>query len=77
MKLRLLFLILATVGLAVLCLFSKSEVTFELDGANYRPRECSRSRSWLFGFVLWREAHILPPLSSVIPFHPQPIGNCD
>src|SRR5262245_21973908 len=53
MKRRQRFVALAAVGLAVLCLVPKSEDTFEFDGANYRLRECSRARSWLFGFVLW------------------------
>jgi hypothetical protein len=47
------FLILGAVVLAAVCLFPKWESTFEFDGVNLRLRDCSRCRSWLFGFVLW------------------------
>jgi hypothetical protein len=55
MKQRRLFLILGTVGLAIVFLFPKSEYTFEFDGVNLRLRDCTRYRSWLLGFVLWEQ----------------------
>lgn len=78
MKRRRLRAVIAVVGLASVCLFPKSESTFEFDAVNLRLRDCSRYRSWLFGFVLWercrpptdhptaarlRELGVLPPVS--------------
>src|SRR4051812_10147063 len=45
-------LVLAIVGAAALCLFPKPESTSEFDGVNLRLRGCSRTRSWLLGFVM-------------------------
>ena len=78
MKRRRLLVVLGAVVLAGACLFPKSEYTFEFDAANLRLRECSRYRSWVFGFVLWercsppadhptaarlREIGVLPPVA--------------
>jgi hypothetical protein len=59
MKRRKLFLLLGAVAV-VGCFFPKSEYTFEFDGVNLRLRDCSRYRSWLFGFVLWESCS--PPV---------------
>ena len=78
MRRRRLHWFIAVVALATVCLVPKSESTFEFDGVNLRLRECSRSRSWLLGFVMWekcgrpadhptavrlRELGVVPPVS--------------
>jgi hypothetical protein len=46
-------LLLLFVGIGIVCLIPKEEYTFEFDGVNLQLRDCSRYRSWLWGFVIW------------------------
>ncbi|HEX3658259.1 MAG TPA: hypothetical protein VHV55_20895 [Pirellulales bacterium] len=45
-------LVIAIVAVVGACFIPTSEYTFEFDGVNLRMRECVRTRSWLFGFLL-------------------------
>jgi hypothetical protein len=44
--------VLVIADLSIACIVTVSEFTFEFDGVNLRLRECSRTRSWLFGFII-------------------------
>jgi len=78
MKRRLKVALLCPLGVVAAIFFPRDEYTFEFDTANLRVRECSRTRSWLFGFVMrercgpaadlpvavrLRELGVLPPVN--------------